>query len=100
MLAKLDGLGRPPEAGGCPDISLLGPEEQDRVDELANKIGNPHTGIGTTISDKELAELEGLLADLPELGPGDKPAGPKIEADSRSTKPWGTYLARIHRMTL
>jgi hypothetical protein len=79
MRAKLDRLPLPPEAKKCPDISVLSPEDQDRVDELARKIGEPRKGVKPTINDKELYELEGLLADLPRIGLDDKPSGPEIE---------------------
>lgn len=88
MLAKLDRLPMQPEAVAIPDFSLLSPENQDRVHGLFSKIRDPHTGIEPTISTEELAELEGLIADLPALGPNDKFAGPKIEVPCSLARYW------------
>jgi hypothetical protein len=78
MMVKLDRLPMKPEEGKIPDISLLSPEDQDRVFELFRKNRDSLAGIKPTISRRELNELEGLLADLPMIGLDDKRAGPKI----------------------
>ena len=58
------------------------------------------TRLGPTINRKVRDELERLLADLPILGPDDKPAGPKIEVPpalvhywqwNQSTSTWRHY---------
>src|SRR5271168_1205331 len=79
MLVKLNRLPLPPEPVTCPDISLLSPKDQDRVQELFDKIRDRETGSESTISDKELDELMKLLASVPRLGPDDRFAGPRIE---------------------
>ena len=78
MMAKLDRLPMKPEERKIPDISLLSPEDQDRVFELFRKNRDSLNGIKPMISRKEREELEGLLSDLPMIGLDDKFAGPKI----------------------
>ena len=78
MLIKLGGLHLPPLEAGCPDLTLLTPEEQDRVWELAKKGNNTLEGLEPGITMDEFRELEGLLAKVPRLGPGETFAGPKI----------------------
>ena|ERR1700691_2159453 len=67
----------------CPDISLLSPEDQDRVHELLEKIRGAAEERDffanikeSTITEAELRELSDLLDDLPSLGPGDRFKGP------------------------
>jgi hypothetical protein len=79
MLVKLDRLDLPSQEPKCPDISLLSPAAQDRLFEQFRKNRNSPNEIEPTINRKVRDELERLLADLPILGPDDKPAGPKIE---------------------
>jgi hypothetical protein len=79
MLIKLGGMRLPPIEVGCPDISLLTPEEQDRLWELAEKVNNTLEGLEPGITIDEFREAEGLLAKVPRLGPGETFAGPKIE---------------------
>jgi hypothetical protein len=45
MLIKLGGLHLPPLEAGCPDLTLLTPEEQDRAWELAKKGNNTLEGL-------------------------------------------------------
>jgi hypothetical protein len=78
MLIKLRGLHLPPLEAGCSDISLLTPEEQDRLSELAKKVNNTLQGVEPSITPEETRELEGLFAKVPRLGPGETFAGPKI----------------------
>jgi hypothetical protein len=79
MLIKLGGLRLPAIEVGCPDLSLLSPEEQDRTWELAKKVDNTLQGLEPGITLKEFQEAEGLLAKVPRLGPGEKFAGPRIK---------------------
>jgi hypothetical protein len=79
MLIKLGGLRLPPLEAGCPDITLLTPEEQDRVWESGKKVHNTLRGLEPGITIDELRESEGLLAKVPTLGPGETFAGPRIK---------------------
>jgi hypothetical protein len=79
MLIKLGGLRLPAIEVGCPDLSLLSPEEQDRTWELAKKVDNTLRGLEPGITLKEFREAEGLLAKVPRLGPGETFAGPRIK---------------------
>ena len=88
LLAKLDRLQVPPEEPKFPDISLLSPADQDRVFGLFEKHRDSLDGIEPKISANELDELEGLLTDLPIIGPDDKPAGPKIEVPPALVHYW------------
>ena len=89
LLAKLDRLRVPPEEPKFPDISLLSPADQDRVFGLFEKNRDSLDEIEPTkISTHELDELEGLLTDLPIIGPDDKPAGPKIEVPPALVHYW------------
>jgi hypothetical protein len=88
LLAKLDRLRVPPEEPKFPDISLLSPADQDRVFGLFEKNRDSLDGIEPKISANELDELEGLLTDLPIIGPDDKPAGPKIEVPPALVHYW------------
>jgi hypothetical protein len=99
MLVKLDRLDLPSQEPKCPDISLLSPAAQDRVFEQFRKNRNSPNEI-PTINRKVRDELERLLADLPVIGPDDKPAGPKIEVPpalvhywqwNQSTSTWRHY---------
>jgi hypothetical protein len=78
MLIKLGGMRLPPIEMGCPDLSLLTPEEQDRAWELGKKVHDTLRGLEPGITLKESRELGGLLAKVPTLGPGENFAGPKI----------------------
>jgi hypothetical protein len=89
MLIKLGRLQLPPLEAGCPDITLLTPEEQDRVSELAKKVNNTLEGLEPGITMDEFRELEGLLAKVPRLGPGEKLAGPKIGVPRALQSYWG-----------
>ena len=79
MLIKLGGLHLPTIEVGCPDLSLLTPEEQDRVWELTKKIDNTLQDLEPGITLEEFREVEGLLAKVPTLGPGETFAGPRIK---------------------
>jgi hypothetical protein len=85
MLIKLGRLNLPAIEMGCPDLSLLTPEEQDRVWELFRKSRN---SLDPGITLDELRELEGLLAKVPILRPGEKFAGPKIEVPRALVRYW------------
>jgi len=62
-----------------PDISLLAPEQQDRVLELFAKLGDPSDPNWCSgISDVELKELDGLIDDLPWIGMDNPFAGPDL----------------------
>jgi hypothetical protein len=70
----------------CPDISLLSPEDQDRANELFEKIEgveNEQEFLAkineNTITEAELRELSALVDDLSILGPGDGFKGPSYE---------------------
>ncbi len=69
MLIKLGGLHLPPLEAGCPDLTLLTPEEQDPVWELAKKGNNTLEGLEPGITMDEFRELEGLLAKVPRWDP-------------------------------
>jgi hypothetical protein len=88
MLVKLGGLHLPAIEAGCPDLSLLTPEEQDRAWELGKKARNSVQGLEPGITPKELRELQGLLAKVPTLGPGEKFAGPKIQVPRALKSYW------------
>jgi hypothetical protein len=88
MLIKLGGLHLPAIEEGCPDLSLLTPEEQDRVWELGKKVRDSLQGVEPGITPKELRELQGLLAKVPTLGPGEKFAGPKIKVPRALERYW------------
>jgi len=88
MLIKLGGLHLPAIEEGCPDLSLLTPEEQDRVWELGKKVRDSLQGVEPGITPKELRELQGLLAMVPTLGPGEKFAGPRIEVPRALQRFW------------
>jgi hypothetical protein len=82
------GLHLPAKEASCPDVTLLTPEEQDRVRELAGKGRNLFQGIEPCITPKELREVEGLLAKVPTLRPGEKFAGPIIEVPRALERYW------------
>jgi hypothetical protein len=70
----------------CPDISLLSPEDQDRVHEILAKFkgAKGEQEISAKIEENvvtvaELNEMFGLWAGLPRLGPGDGFRGPSYE---------------------
>ena len=88
LLARLDRLCLPPEPVTCPDLSLLSPEDYDRVMELFEKCENSIKGKQPTISSKELKDLQTLLEGLPTLGPDDRSAGPKIEVPGTLDQYW------------
>jgi hypothetical protein len=88
MLIKLGGLHLPAIEEGCPDLSLLTPEEQDRVWELGKLVRNSLQGFEPGFTPKELRELQGLLAKVPTLGPGEKFAGPKIKVPRALERYW------------
>jgi len=80
MLIKLGRLNLPAIEMGCPDLSLLTPEEQDRVWDLSRRCRNSLQGTEPGITPEEVREFQGLVAKVPTLGPGEKFAGPKIDA--------------------
>src|SRR6476660_1605024 len=88
MLIKLGGLNLPAMEAGCPDLSLLTAEEQDRVWELFRKGRNLRQGVEPGITLEEITELEGLVAKVPTLGPGEKFAGPRIEVPRALNRYW------------
>jgi hypothetical protein len=71
ILARLDRLNLPVETETYPDLSLLRAEDYDRLVEATK---NPQS-----FTKEEIAILMALVAELPELGPGDSPKGPKIQ---------------------
>ena len=78
----------PAKEAGCPDLSLLIPEEQDRVSELSRKGRNSLQGVEPGITLEELGEVQGLLAKVPTLRPGEKFAGPRIEVPRALNRYW------------
>jgi hypothetical protein len=88
MLIKLGGVHLPATEAGCPDVTLLTPEEQDRVRELSRKGRNSLQGVEPGITLEELGEVQGLLAKVPALRPGEKFAGPKIEVPRALERYW------------
>jgi len=64
-----------PKEESVPDISLLSPEQQDRYQELADKLLADESSI--TLA--EIEELNQLLKGLPLVGPHDKFGGPDLE---------------------
>ena len=88
MLIKLGGLHLPAIEAGCPDLSLLTPEEQDRVWELSRKCRNSLQSVEPGVTPEELREVQGLLAKVPTLRPGEKFAGPRIEVPRALNRYW------------
>jgi hypothetical protein len=88
MLIKLGRMRLPPIEAGCPDISLLSPEEQDRFWELAKKVKNTVEGLEPGITIEEFRESEELAAKVPRLGPGQTFAGPKIKVPRALESYW------------
>ena len=64
-----------PKEESVPDISLLSPEQQDRYQELADKL----LADESSITPAEVKELNQLLKGLPLVGPHDKFGGPDLE---------------------
>jgi hypothetical protein len=62
-----------PKEESVPDISLLSPEQQDRYQELADKL------LADESSPDETEELNQLLKALPLVGPREKFSGPDLE---------------------
>jgi hypothetical protein len=88
MLTKLGGVHLPATEAGCPDLSLLTAEEQDRVGELSRKCGNSLQGVEPGVTPEELREVQGLLAKVPTLRPGEKFARPRIEVPRALNRYW------------
>jgi hypothetical protein len=88
MLIKLRGLHLPAIEMGCPDLSLLTPEEQGRVWELSRKCRNSLQGVEPGVTPEELREVQGLLGKVPTLLPGEKFAGPRIEVPRALKRYW------------
>jgi hypothetical protein len=88
MLIKLGRLHLPPLEAECPDLTLLTPEEQDRVEELDKKGKNTLEGLEPGITMDEVRELEGLLAKVPRVGPGGTLAGPRIRVPRALERYW------------
>jgi hypothetical protein len=88
MMKRLDRL--PKRKGGVqkvPDLSLLSPEEQDRVDELF-KVLLDSKDISSKTFDSAFAEFDKLVRDLPLLGPNDPEQGPSIEVPGTLARYW------------
>jgi len=88
MMKRLDRL--PKRKGGLqkvPDLSLLSPEEQDRVDELF-KVLLDSKDISSKTFDTSFAEFDKLVRDLPLLGPNDPEQGPSIEVPGTLASYW------------
>ena len=88
MMKRLDRL--PKRKGGLqkvPDLSLLSPEEQDRVDELF-KVLLDSKDISSKTFDTSFAEFDKLVRDLPLLGPDDPEQGPLIEVPQELAAYW------------
>ena len=88
MLIKLGGVHLPATEAGCPDLSLLTPGEQDQVWELSRKCRNSLQGVEPGVTPEELREVQGLLAKVPTLRPGEKFAGPRIEVPRALKRYW------------
>jgi hypothetical protein len=88
MLIKLGRLNLPAIEMGCPDLSLLTPEEQDRVWDLSRRCRNSLQGTEPGITPEVVREFQGLVAKVPTLGPGEKFAGPKIEVPRALKRYW------------
>jgi hypothetical protein len=88
MMKRLDRL--PKRKGGLqkvPDLSLLSPEKQDRVDELF-KVLLDSKDISSKTFDTAFAEFDKLVRDLPLLGPNDPEQGPLIEVPGTLASYW------------
>lgn len=80
MMVKLDRLGpNDDENVKVWDLSLLSPEEQDRVRELMPLINEAASTENATGMEPVIAEFQNLVDGLPMLGDGDRPQGPRIE---------------------
>ena len=88
MLIRLGGLSLPAMEMGCRDLSLLTPEEQDRVWELFRKVATHFKALNWASPSKRFQSYIGLLAKVPTLGPGEKFAGPKIEVPRALKRYW------------
>ena len=64
-----------PKGESVPDISLLRPEQQDRYQEVADKL----LADETSITPAEIKKLNQLLKGLPLVGPHDEFGGPDLE---------------------
>ena len=87
-MKRLDRL--PKRKGGVqkvPDLSLLSPEEQDRVDELF-KVLLDSKDISSKTFDTAFAEFDKLVRNLPLLGPDDPEQGPLIEVPRELAAYW------------
>lgn len=88
MMKRLDRL--PKRNGGVqkvPDLSLLSPEKQDRVDGLF-KVMLDSKDISSETFDTAFAEFDKLVRDLPLLGPNDPEQGPSIEVPGTLVRYW------------
>jgi hypothetical protein len=88
MMKRLDRL--PKGKGGVqkvPDLSLLSPEKQDRVDELF-KVLLDSKDISSKTFDTAFAEFDKLVRDLPLLGPDDPEQGSLIEVPQELAAYW------------
>jgi hypothetical protein len=89
MMMKLDRL--PKRRGGGDqkvwDLSLLSPEQQDRVDELSRVIMESKD-LHSKSLDTVFAEFDQLVRDLPRLGPNDLAQGPLIEVPGALARHW------------
>jgi hypothetical protein len=103
MNNKLDRLSVPFEDGEdmAPDISLLSPEDQDRVHEVLAKLDGA-TGeqeICAKIKENlvtvaELNEMFGLWVGLPRLGPGEGFKGPSYSIPDQLSDYFTDFLRR------
>jgi hypothetical protein len=65
MLIRLGGLSLPAMEMGCRDLSLLTPEEQDRVWELFRKVATHFKALNRASPSKRFQSYIGLLAKVP-----------------------------------
>jgi hypothetical protein len=74
-LNNSDELAVEPKEESVPDISLLSPEQQDRYQELADKL----LADESSITPAEIEELNQLLKGRPLVGPHNEFGGPDLE---------------------
>ena len=87
MMAKLDRLPTPKSEVKLWDLSLLSPQDYDRVIDLLRLIGRSENKKAESLT-PAFAELSALVRDLPRLGKDDPKQGPVIEVPDGLADYW------------